>query len=102
MYNTVDGTQLERELLDKMPRLSSLDLIIFSAVSDRDPIEIETFQSFTWENFNPVAYWYDSYAQQHMLFTLPYKSDRVRVYFHSIYQLIHCSCFLLLVPIFFK
>jgi len=78
MYFTVDGTRLERGLLDKMPRLSSLDLIIFAAVADGDPIEIETFQSFAWQQFNPVAYWYDIHAQEHTLFTLPYKSNRVR------------------------
>jgi hypothetical protein len=77
MYFTVDGARLERALLDKMPRLSSLDLLIFSAVSDDEPIQIETFQSFTWQQLNPIAYWYDVHAQQHMIFTVPYKSNRV-------------------------
>jgi len=78
MFLTVDGTRLERKLLDKMPRLASLDLNIFSTFSDEDdPIQIETFKSFTWEQLNPVVYWYDIHAQQHTLFTLPYKLDRV-------------------------
>jgi hypothetical protein len=77
MYYTVDGTQLEHAFLDKMPRLSSFDLIIFSEQSADDPMEIETFQSFTWQQFNPVVYWNDVHAQQHTIFTLPYKSDKV-------------------------
>lgn len=88
MYRTVNGTQLERGLLDKMSRLLSLDLIIFSGANYDDPIEIETFQSFTWQQFNPVVYWYDIHAQQHMLFTLPYRSDRVRDCFQLLNQFI--------------
>ncbi|CAF1210800.1 unnamed protein product [Rotaria sp. Silwood1] len=74
-YYLFDGKRLEHGLLEKMPRLSSLDLIIFSPLVDNDPIEIETFQSFAWQNFNPIVYWNDVRAQQYMLFTLPYKSD---------------------------
>jgi hypothetical protein len=102
MYYTIDGTRLERELLDKMPHLSSFDLIIFSAACDDDPIEIETFQSFTWQQFNPVGYWNDIHAQQHTIFTLPYKSDRVRDCFNLVYQFIDCSRFLFSVRVFFK
>ncbi|CAF3822933.1 unnamed protein product [Rotaria sordida] len=75
-YHLFDGKRLEHGILDKMPRLSSLNLIIFSSLVDNDPIEIETFQSFTWQNFNPIVYWNDVRAQQHTLFTLPYKSDK--------------------------
>ncbi|CAF0809366.1 unnamed protein product [Rotaria sp. Silwood1] len=75
-YYLFDGKQLEHRLLDKMPRLSSLDLIIFSPLVGNDPIEIETFQSFAWQQFNPIAYWNDVHAKQHMIFTLPYKSDQ--------------------------
>lgn len=76
-YYVYDGKQLEKRILNKMPRLSSLDLIIFSPLTDYESIEIETFQSFTWQNLNPIVYWYDVFAKQHMIFTLPYKSDRV-------------------------
>jgi hypothetical protein len=85
-----------------MPRLSSLDLIIFAAVAGDDLIEIETFQSLAWQQFNPVAYWYDIHAQQHTLFTLPYKFNRVRDYFDSICHLTHCPCFLYSVRVSFK
>ncbi|CAF4298034.1 unnamed protein product [Rotaria sp. Silwood2] len=74
-YYLFDGKGLEHGLLDKMLRLSSLDFIIFSPLASRDPIEIETFQSFAWQNFNPIAYWNDVRAEQHMIFTLPYKSN---------------------------
>ena len=77
MYFVVDGTRLEHNLLDKMPRLSSLRLSISSIYVDDDPIQIETFQSFAWEQINPVVYWHDILAQEHMLFTLPYRSDQV-------------------------
>lgn len=77
MFCTVNGTQLEHEFFDKIPRLSSLDLIIFSGANYDEPIEIETFQSFIWQSFNPVVYWFDIHAKQHMIFTLPFKSDRV-------------------------
>ena len=77
--HVADGTQLEHNLLDKMPRLSSLDLNISSIYVGDDPIQIETFQSFSWEQINPIVYWYDIHAQQHLLFTLPYKLDRVCV-----------------------
>ena len=77
MYDTFDGKRLERGILNKLPRLLSLDLIIFSAASGPDPVEIETFQSFTWQQWNPMVYWNDDHAQQHTIVTLPYKSDRV-------------------------
>lgn len=76
-YHVYDGKQLEKRILNKMPRLSSLDLIIFSPLTGYESIEIETFQSFTWQNLNPIVYWYDVFAKQHMIFTLPYKYDRV-------------------------
>lgn len=78
MYYTVDGKRLEHGLLNKMPCLSSLDLIIHSTATYCDPIEIETFQTLIWQKFNPVVYWNDIHAHQHTIFTLPYKSDRVR------------------------
>lgn len=79
MHRIVDGTQLEHNLLDKMPRLSSLQLNISSIYVEDEPIQIETFQSFSWEQINPIVYWYDIRAQQHLLFTLPYRSERVSV-----------------------
>ncbi|CAF4510454.1 unnamed protein product [Rotaria socialis] len=75
-YYVFNGKKLEHVLLDKMPCLSSLDLIIFSPLANEDSIEIETFKSFSWQKFNPIVYWHDVHAQQHMIFTLPYKSDR--------------------------
>jgi hypothetical protein len=92
MFLTVDGTRLERNLLDKMPRLTSFNLNIFSTFTDEDPIQIETFQSFTWEQLNPVVYWYDIHAQQHTLFTLPYKLNRVCCCFDLSYIVV-VSCF---------
>jgi len=85
-YHTIDGTRLEHGLLDKMPRLSSLDLNIFSPMADSDPIAIETFQSSAWQQVNPVVYWYDLLSQQHTICTLPYKSDRVSNCFDSLYR----------------
>jgi hypothetical protein len=106
MYYTVDGKRLENGLLKKTPRLSSLDLIVFSALGDTDPIEIETFQSFTWQQFNPVVYWNDVSTQQHTIFTLPYKSGTVRNCFSLVYRLISIYnilfVFILLVWISFK
>jgi hypothetical protein len=78
IYYIIDGKRLERELLDKMPCLSSLDLIIHSTTTYCDPLEIETFQSSTWQKFNPIVYCNDLHAHEHTIFTLPYKSDRVR------------------------
>ncbi|CAF1569609.1 unnamed protein product [Rotaria magnacalcarata] len=79
-YYVFNGKQLEHVLLDKMPCLSSLHLIIFSPLANDDSIEIETFKSFSWQKFNPIVYWHDVYAQQHMIFTLPYKSDRFQYF----------------------
>jgi len=78
MYYTVDGKRLEHGLLNKMPCLSSLDLIIHSTAVYCDPIDIKTFQSLIWHKFNPVVYWNDIHAHQQTIFTVPYKSDRVR------------------------
>jgi hypothetical protein len=78
MYFIIDGKRLEYELLNKMPCLSSLDLIIHSTATYSDPIEISTFQSSIWQKFNPVVYINDLHAHEHTIFTLPYKSDRVR------------------------
>jgi hypothetical protein len=78
MYYIIDGKRLERELLDKMPCLTSFDLIIHSTATYCDPIEIETFQSSTWHKFNPIVYCNDIHAHEHTIFTLPYKSDRVK------------------------
>ncbi len=77
MYCIIDGKRLERELLDKMPCLSSFDLIIHSTATYCNPIEIETFQSLTWQKFNPIVYCNDIHAHEHTIFTLPYKSNRV-------------------------
>lgn len=81
MYYIIDGKRLERELLHKMPCLSSLDLIIHSTATYCDPIDINTFQSSTWQKFNPIVYFHDSHAHEHTIFTIPYKSDRVRISF---------------------
>ncbi|CAF0967212.1 unnamed protein product [Didymodactylos carnosus] len=88
MFLTVDGKGLEQGLLDKMPRLSSLDLIIHSTVADSDPLDIKTFQSFTWQKFNPIVYWNDRHAHQHTIFTLPYKCDQ----FHHLSNEFVSSC----------
>ncbi|CAF0916147.1 unnamed protein product [Rotaria sp. Silwood1] len=76
MYYIVDGKRLEQELLSKMPCLSLLDLIIHSIMTHCNPIEIETFQNSSWQNFNPIVYWNDIHAHQHTIFTLPYRSSR--------------------------
>jgi hypothetical protein len=93
MYYIVDGKRLEYGLLNKMPYLSSLDLIIHSTAAYCDRIEIETFQTSTWQKFNPVVYWNDIHAHQHTIFTLPYKFDRVRTieYHFSTFFLIFSS-----------
>jgi hypothetical protein len=78
MYYIIDGKRLEHGLLDKMPCLSSFDLIIHSTAAYCDPIDIQTFQSLTWQKFNPIVYWNDNHVHQHTIFTLPYKSDRVK------------------------
>ena len=78
MYYIIDGKRFERELLDKMPDLLALDLIIHSTAAYCDPIEIDTFQTLTWQKFNPIVYCHDVHGHEHTIFTLPYKSDRVR------------------------
>ena len=83
MYYLVDGKRLEHGLLDKMPCLSSFDLTIHSTAVYCDRIDIETFQSSIWQKFNPVMYWNDIHTHQHTIFTLPYKSDRVKKLFPS-------------------
>ncbi len=92
IYLMVDGTRLERNLLDKMPRLTSFNLNIFSTFSDEFPIQIETFQNLTWQRLNPVFYWYDTHAQQQTLFTLPYKSNQVCHCFDFSHIIVVC-CF---------
>ena len=82
MYYTVDGQRLERSLLKNMSRLSSFDLIIHSNATCSDPMAIESFQSPAWQQFSPVVYWYDLRAHQQTIFTLPYRSDRVRQHFN--------------------
>jgi hypothetical protein len=84
MYYIIDGKRFELGVLEKMPYLSSLDLIIHSTAAYCDPIDIETFRSLTWQKFNPVVYWNDIHAHQHTIFTLPYKSDRVKDDFNRI------------------
>lgn len=74
----IDGKRLENELLDKIPCLRSLNLIIHSILTYCNPIEIETFQSSSWHNFNPIVYWHDVHTHQHTLFTLPYRSNLVK------------------------
>ncbi|CAF4356609.1 unnamed protein product, partial [Adineta steineri] len=78
MYYIIDGKRLENGLLNKMPCLSSLDIIIHSTAVYSNPLDIETFRSTTWQKFNPVIYWNDTHAHQKTIFTLPYKSDRVK------------------------
>ena len=77
IYYIIDGKRLQQNVLMKMPRLSSLDLLIHSTLTYCDPIDIQTFQSSFWQKFNSIIYWHDTRAHQHTLFTLPYKSDRV-------------------------
>ncbi|CAF0994391.1 unnamed protein product [Adineta steineri] len=78
MYYIIDGKRLENGLLNKMPCLSSLDIIIHSTAVYSNPLDIETFRSTTWQKFNPVIYWNDTHAHQKTIFTLPYKSDRFK------------------------
>ena len=78
MYYIIDGKRLEREVLNQMPCLSSFDLIIHSTPTYCDPLDINTFQSSTWQKYNPLVYCHDLHAHEHTIFTLPYKSDRVR------------------------
>ena len=79
IYYIIDGKRLERELLDQMPRLVSLNLIFHSTATYCDPLDIKTFQNPTWDKYNPLVYCYDLHAHEHTIFTLPYKSDRVRI-----------------------
>ena len=79
IYYIIDGKRLERELLDQMPHLSSLDLILHSTATYCDPLDIQTFRNPIWEKYNPVVYCYDLHAHEHTIFTLPYKSDRVKM-----------------------
>lgn len=81
MYYLIDGKRFEQEILIKMPDLLTLDLIIHSSATYCNPIEIETFQSLIWEKFNPIVYCHDIHAHEHTIFTLPYKSDRVKTNF---------------------
>ncbi|UJR36599.1 hypothetical protein I4U23_029319 [Adineta vaga] len=78
IYYIIDGKRFEQNLLTKMPRLSSLNLIIHSILTYCDPIEIETFQSSSWQTFNPIIYWNDIHAHEHTIFTLPYRCDRFK------------------------
>ncbi|CAF1215228.1 unnamed protein product [Adineta ricciae] len=78
IYYIIDGKRLQQNVLMKMPRLSSLDLLIHSALTYCDPIDIQTFRSSYWQQFNSIIYWHDIRAHQHTLFTLPYKSDRFK------------------------
>jgi hypothetical protein len=82
MYYIIDGKRLEQEVLVKMPCLSSLDLIIHSTATYCAPIEIETFQSVVWQKYNPIVYCHDVHAHEHTFFTIPYKSDRVKLLFN--------------------
>mgnify|MGYP001029737409 FL=1 len=93
MYSIIDGKRLERELLTKMPRLSSIDLLIHSTATYCEPLSIETFQSSIWQQFHPVVYCYDIQAHEHTLFTLPYKFDRVNFGFVLFELLYRYFCF---------
>ena len=77
LYCTVDGYELEDALLNKMPRLSNLNLIIHSTAVVSEPIKISTLQSGAWQRFHPLVHWHDRHAHQQSIFTIPYISDRV-------------------------
>lgn len=77
------GSNLERDLLDKMPLLSSFDLFItcslFSLTSnERKPMDVKTFQSITWQKFNPIVCFNDTEAESSAICSLPFKSNYVR------------------------
>lgn len=77
MFNVVNGQDLEKHLLNNLPRLSSLNLILHSSAVYSEPMKISQFQSSTWEKFSPIVYWHDIRAHQQTIFTTPYRSDRV-------------------------
>jgi hypothetical protein len=79
-----DGIDLERDLLNKMPRLSSLDLVIYWNREFEDSegygtVDIKTFQTTTWLKFNPVICCRRFEGGYNMICTLPYKFHHVRL-----------------------
>ncbi len=78
-----NGSDLEHDLLDKMPLLSSFDFLINWRVVNRNSdvastIDIQTFQSITWQKFNPVVYWNDIDDSSGGICSLPCKFNYVR------------------------
>ena len=85
MTRPSDGMDLERGLLNKLPRLSSLNLYLHLLVRRSDPNDdyglgdIKTFQTSTWLKFNPVICWSCPQSYSVMVCTLPYKFKHVRL-----------------------
>jgi hypothetical protein len=77
MFSTIDGQQLEHALLKRMPRLLSLDLILHSTAVYTEPINMDRFRTELWQHYSPIVYWYDIRAHQQIIFTLPYRCERV-------------------------
>ncbi len=79
----LDGIDLERDLLNRMPRLSSLDLLIYCNMKrdggdEFNKVDIKTFQTTAWLKFNPVVCRERFSNDRNMIFTLPCKLDHVR------------------------
>jgi hypothetical protein len=58
-FDRLDGSDLEHNLFDKMPLLSSLDFhidwrLMTGNSNVTSTIDIQTFQSVTWQKFNPL------------------------------------------------
>ncbi len=94
-----DGMDLERGLLNKMPRLSSLNLHLYLLVrrmgsnDDYGAGDIKTFQTAAWLKLNPVICWPLSPGTTIMIYTLPYIFDHVRpVLMHGYEIFFHLIC----------
>ncbi|CAF1607885.1 unnamed protein product, partial [Didymodactylos carnosus] len=74
-----DGSHLEHDLLNKMPRLSSFDLIVDYTSRNSKPINIRTFQTDTWEKFNSIVCLHDANTGLNTIYTLPSKSNQVNI-----------------------
>ena len=80
----LSGSILEYDLLNEMPRLSSLDLLVqcdrphiyYSTAIHH--IEIEQFQTTAWQKFHPIVCWHNEICGCQKIFTLPYNDRHVR------------------------
>lgn len=80
----LSGSILEHDLLNEMPRLSSLDLLVqcdrphMYRSNTIHHIEIEQFQTPAWQKFHPIVCWHDEMCGCQKIFTLPYNDRHVR------------------------